>query len=129
MSYGVKFIVEFLEERLGKRVTMQVIYILLLLFDVERKVIREVFGASDVTLCKYHAAIRNGNLTSVFEQSYRQPQSDLEAYREQIELEFEKNPPATRREAAIRIEEITGISRSLLRIGKFLKKGASKAEQ
>ena len=129
MSYGVKFIVEFLEVRLGKRIAMQVIYILLLLFNVERKVIREVFGASDVTLCKYNAAIRNENLTSVFEQAYRQPQSDLEAYREQIENEFEKNPPATRREAAIRIEEITGISRSLPRIGKFLKKGALKAEQ
>jgi transposase len=129
MSNGVRFVVDFLEERLGKRITMQVIYILLLLFNVERKVIREVFGASDVTLCKYNAAIRSGDLTSVFEQTYRQPQSELEAYREQIELDFEKNPPATRREAAIRIEEITGISRSLPRIGKFLKKGALKAER
>lgn len=128
MSYGVKFIIDLLEERLGKRVAMQVIYILLLLFGVERKVIRESFGASDVTLCKYSAAIKNGDLASVFAQNYRQPQSELEEYREQIEREFEKNPPSTRREAAAKIEEMTGIKRSLPRIGKFLKKGALKAE-
>lgn len=126
MSYGVKFVVAFLEKKLGKRVAKQIIYIILLLFNVERKVIREVFGASDVTLCKYNAAIKNENLESVFEQSYNQPQSELEKYREQIENEFENNPPSTRREAAVKIEEITGIKRSLPSIGKFLKKGASK---
>ena len=39
---------------------------------------------------------------------------------------FEKNPPATEREAAVMIEKITGLKRSLLQIGKFLKKGALK---
>ena len=127
MSYGIRFIVDYMEKRLGKRVTKQIIYVILLLFNVERKVIREVFGASDVTLCKYYAAIKNENLAIVFEQTYNQPQSELEKYRKQIENEFENNPPSTRREAALKIEKITGIKRSLPRIGKFLKKGASKA--
>ena len=107
----------------------QIIYVILLLFKVKRKDIRDVLGASDVTLCKYNAALKNEDLASIFEQNYRQPQSELEEYRAQIEEEFEFSPPSTRREAAVKIEEITGIKRSLPRIGKFLKKGGLEAGQ
>jgi len=124
MSYGVNFIVCFLEKKLGKRVAKQIIYVILLVFGVERKVIRETLGASDVTLCKYYAALKNEDLESIFEQNYNRPQSVLEAYRDLIESEFEINPPSTRREAATVIERITGIKRGLTQIGKFLKKGA-----
>jgi transposase len=129
MSYGVRFIVDFLERKLGKRIGKQILYIILLAFGVERKKIREILGASDVTLCKYNAALKNEKLESVFEQNYNCPQSALEAYREQIEQIFEDKPPATRREAALVIEELTGIKRGLTQIGKFLKKGGSKAER
>ena len=92
MSYGVKFIVDFLEKRLGKRITKQLLYIILLVFSVERRVIREYLGASDVTLCKYSAALKNENLASIFEQNYNRPQSELEKYRNEIERELELNP-------------------------------------
>ena len=128
MSYGVRFVINFLEIKLGKRVAKQILYIILMVFGVERKKIREELGASDVTLCKYNAALKNEELESVFEQKYNCPQSALEAYREQIEQRFEDVPPATRREAALEIEKITGIKRGLTQIGKFLKKGGSKAE-
>ena len=127
MSYGVRFVVDFLESKLGKRVAKQILYIILLVFSVERKKIREVLGASDVTLCKYNAALRHERLSSIFEQNYNRPQSELEIYREQIEQVFEDTPPATRREASILIEKSTGLKRSLPQIGKFLKKGALKA--
>jgi len=127
MSYGVKFVVDFLERKLGKRIGKQILYIILLVFGVERRRIREVFGASDVTLCKYNAALKAEDLESVFEQNYNNPQSELEAYREEIEREFAEKPPATRREAAVRIERLTGMKRGLTQIGKFLKKGGSKA--
>jgi len=129
MSYGVKFVIDFLERHFGKRVAKQILYITLLVFSVERKKIREIFGASDVTLCKYGAAIREEKLESVFEQNYNRPQSDLEIYRELIEQKFEESPPATRREAALIIEKLTGVKRGLTQVGKFLKKGGSKAEQ
>jgi hypothetical protein len=127
MSYGVRFVVEFLESKLGKRVAKQILYIILLVFRVERKTIKEVLGASDVTLCKYNTALKAETLEAIFEQDYNHPQSDLEKYREQIEKKFEEEPPATRREAAVAIEKITGMQRGLTQVGKFLKKGASKA--
>ena len=129
MSYGVKFVLGFLESKLGKRVAKQIVYVILLVFSVERKTIRDVLGASDVTLCKYSAALKDENLESIFEQEYNRPQSGLEAYRVQIEQMFEINPPATRREAALAIEKLTGMKRGLTQIGKFLKKGGSKAAE
>lgn len=129
MSAVVNFIMTYLEDRIGKREAKQIIYIILLTFGVERKTIREAFGASDVTLCKYNAAIKAGKPAIIFEQNYNQPESELEKYREVIFSEFEKNPPANRREAAAAIERITGLKRSLPQIGKFLKKGASKVGQ
>jgi transposase len=106
---------------------MQILCVALLVFGVERKKIKEALGAADSTLCKYAAAIRGDEIESIFQQNYRRPQSDLEEHREQIEAEFEKTPPATRREAAIAIERITGMKRGLTQIGKFLKKGGLKA--
>ena len=129
MSYGVRFVIDFLERKLGKRVAKQILYITLMVFGIERKKIKEISGVSDVTLCKYNAALRDENLESIFEQNYNRPQSALEAHREQIEQLFEVEPPATRREAALAIEKLTGIKLGLTQIGKFLKKGGSKAAQ
>ena len=129
MPYGVKFVLDFLESKLGKRVGKQIICVILLVFLVERKKIRNILGASDVTLCKYSAALKSENLESIFEQEYNRPRSELEAHREQIEQMFENDPPMTRREAALAIEKLTGLKRGLTQIGKFLKKGASKAVQ
>ena len=77
MSYGVKFVVDFLEGKLGKRVGKQILYIILMIFGVERKKIKELLGASNVTLSKYNAALKNENLESIFVQNYNRPQSDL----------------------------------------------------
>ena len=127
MSYGVQFVVGFLEEKLGKRVAKQILYIILMVFGIERKRIKAVLGASDVTLVKYGAALKDEDLERIFSQNYNRPQSELEAYRTQIEEAFEIKPPATRREAALVIERITGIKRGLTQVGKFLKKGGLKS--
>ena len=123
MSYGVKFVVGFLEKKLGKRVAKQILYIILLVFGIERKKIRAALGSSDVTLVKYVAALNDEDLERIFNQNYNRPQSELEVYRTQIEEAFEVKPPATRREAALVIERITGMKRGLTQVGKFLKKG------
>ena len=49
MPYAAKFVLVFWDAKLGKRVVKQIIYLLLMTFVVERKVIREVFGASEST--------------------------------------------------------------------------------
>ncbi len=123
MSYGVKFVVKFMEEKFGKRAAKQILYIILMVFGVERKKIKAILGASDVTLVKYGSALKSESLAQIFVQDYNRPQSKLEEYRTQIEEAFEVKPPATRREAALVIEKITGIKRSLTQVGKFLKKG------
>ena len=61
MSYGVKYIVEFLERKLGKRVGKQILYVILMVFGIERKRIKEALGASDVTLSKYGAVLKMRN--------------------------------------------------------------------
>jgi Sec-independent protein translocase protein TatA len=129
MTYGVQFVVDFLAKRLGKRVGKQILLIALLVFGVEGKKIKALLRTSDVTLSKYRKALNNEDLQSIFEQNYNQPTSELERYREIIEKELENDPQATRRGIAVKIEEITGIKRSLPQIGKFLKKGASKVVQ
>ena len=123
MSYSVNYVMVYLEKHLGKRVAKQIIYLLLLVFGVEKKIIKQVFGASDTTLAKYSKALKEEALEKLFEQNSYRPQSELEAYRKEIEQEFEIKPPATRREAAVKIEKMTGIKRSVSRVGKFLKKG------
>ena len=126
MSYGVQFAVSFLEKKFGKRVGKQILVVILLVFGVERKNIREMLGTTDVTLCKYSKALKEENLQSIFEQNYNRPQSELEKFRDAIERDLDERPQSTRRGAAVRIKELTGIQRSLPRIGKFLKKGGSK---
>jgi transposase len=123
MSYGIDFSIKFLEKKLGKRVAKQILFVILMCFRVERKIIIETLSASQTTLSKYNKALENEDLGSIFEQEYNRPESDLEQHREKIEKDFEENPPANCREAAVRIQEMTGISRHTSNVGKFLKKG------
>jgi hypothetical protein len=85
-----------------------------------------VFGASDTTLCRYNAAIAAESLEQILVQGYNHPQSELEEHKAEIFSDFGKNPPKNLREAAVRIETMAGISRSLPRVGRFLKKGGLK---
>ena len=124
----VKFVMTFLEEHIGKRKAKQVMYLILLAVGVERKIIKETFGASNATLCKYNAAVKAENPKIIFEQNYNRPVSELEKHRDEIMEELEKNPVSTRREAAVIIEGKTGIKRSVTQVGEFLKKGGSKNE-
>ena len=59
MSYGVNFIMAYLEKRLGKRIARQIVYLLLMVFGVEKKIIKQVYGASDTTLAKYSKALKD----------------------------------------------------------------------
>ena len=122
MFNALDIVIDMLESRLGSRVTRQVICVLLLLFGVSRRDIEEKIGTSPATLCKYNKLICNNEVQKLFEAELYRPVSELEKFAEQIEKDFEEKPPKTRREAQERIKKLTGIERSLPRVGAFLKK-------
>ena len=124
MSSVLSIVVTMLELRLGKRDAHQMICVLLLLFGVTRKEIQEKIGASHTTLCKYSQLINSDKVSELFEAKLYRPVSELEKFSEQIEKDFEANPPKTGSEAKERIKNLTGIERSLSQVGKFLKKKA-----
>lgn len=128
MSNALCFVIIMLELRLGKRVAHQLICVLLLLFGVSRQDIRDKIGVSPTTLCRYSKLINSDKLSELFEAELYHPVSELENFAEQIEKEFEVNPPKTRLEAKERIKKLTGIERDVSRIGKFLKKKALRLE-
>jgi transposase len=72
-----------------------------------------------------------GNYLSIYEESgieglrtvyCRIPQSELEDHRPSIAADFRLNPPRSAKEAAQRIEKMTGIKRSLGRVRHFMKR-------
>ena len=86
---------------------------------------REIIQKTDLTLCtilKYVKAFREIGLSSIYTTGYKGQPSKLNLYKEEILKEFEMNPPQTRAEAVIRVEEICGIKTSITAIGNFLKK-------
>ena len=122
MIYGLKVIIGLMEEKLGKRMTQQIVCVLLLIFGVKRSEIKEHIGASPTSLCKYEKLIEEEKLSELFEAELYRPVSELEKHAEKIELEFAKKAPKTRAEAQERIKRLTGLERALPNIGKFLKK-------
>jgi len=126
MEYAIKIIKKLMERKVGKRQTHQIICIILLIFGIKQEEIREKIGASRTSLSKYKKYVREEKLNELFEADLYRPVSELENHTAEIESEFEKQPPKTRREAAERIKKLTGIERALPNIGRFLKKNRDK---
>ena len=76
--------------------------------------VRQVFNVINM----YNA----DGLSCVMEINYFKQESKLEGFADLIREEFEKKPPASVKEARIRIKELTGIRRSLTQIKVFMKK-------
>ena len=85
-------------------------------------VIGGIVGVSQKTLRGYFADYQSGGIEKLKELKFYQPQSELSEYTVKIEEMFRANPPATAKEAAEKIKEITGIERSENRVREFLKK-------
>lgn len=62
-----------------------------------------------------------GGLSLLGNLNYQIPQSELVAHKEEIVKSFDQHPPQTIAQAAERIKEISGLERSLGRIGVFMK--------
>jgi transposase len=65
---------------------------------------------------------QQGGLDAVRQLHFYQPQSELQAHQTTLKAYFEQHPCASLKEAAAKIEALTGLKRSLPQVEKFLKK-------
>lgn len=89
--------------------------------DFAHKDILRIAGISHTTLSSYLKAFQSGGVEKLKEVNFRQPESELMQYEEEIVTYFRKHPPASVKEAMAKIEELTGIRRSESSIGNFLR--------
>jgi len=82
--------------------------------------IAEVVGVSERQIYTYQSQIRVGG--DIYRDRHYRPVSDLEAYKTKIISSLKEDPVASSKEAAKRIEEITGIKRSNTQVREFMHK-------
>ena len=78
-------------------------------------------GISANTLRAYLRHYQTGGIEALKQLNYRRQESELLAHRTTIEAYFRTNAPATIKQAAAEIYELTGIQRSESRVRAFLK--------
>ena len=74
-----------------------------------------------MTLTEYLRTYQEGGLEALKVERFYRPQSALQAHRGTLEAYFREHPPATVKEAMVKIEELTGVRRSPDRVRVFLK--------
>lgn len=87
----------------------------------EASEISEIANVSIPTVYRYLADYRAGGIEKLKTVTFYRPQSDFVAYQSQIEAHFRQQPYATVKEAAHRLEKLTGIKRSEPQVSHFLK--------
>ena len=123
MDSKMILLLKFLSKRFHMRGAKIIIVLVLMTVGLKNAEIREKLGTSWDSLRKYRAAFDEENIECLFEMDNSNRQkSQLEQYNKQISEDFDRNPPKTLREARERIKEITGLSRSINRVRKYLLK-------
>ena len=79
-------------------------------------------GICPNTVRSYLREYEQGGIEALKQVRFRQPQSELEEHRTTLEAYFQEHPPKSHAQAAQVIEQLTGIKRSEVQIGVFLKK-------
>lgn len=85
---------------------------------------QEITKLANVSLSsvyRYLGKYRSGGIDALKIINLHRPQSKLAAHTSTIEADFQAHPPASMKEAAHRIEELTGIKRSETQVSQFLK--------
>jgi transposase len=85
------------------------------------KQICHLLRISENTLRAYLRDFLAGGVEKLKELNFFRPESELAEHRQTLEAYFQDHPPATMREAAAKIEELTGIRRGLSQVRHFLK--------
>ena len=76
---------------------------------MKHKDIIRILDISEATLTRWVRFYKRGGAEELMRYNYRKPVSALEQHRETLLEYFKKNPPATVKEAAKKIEALTGI--------------------
>jgi transposase len=103
------------------RVRGKMLTIWLLHCGITREKAAEIVGVSRATVQRYVEAYRRGGLDGLRQSNAQKPVSEMAAFADIIRASFEKQPARTIAEACERIENLTGIRRSLTQVRKFLK--------
>jgi transposase len=98
---------------------MEVVWLKSLGKDVPE--ISKIAHVSITTVYRYLASYRAGGIEKLKEVTFYRPQSDFVEHKTQIEAYFRDHPLATIKEAAHRLEALTGIKRSEPQVSRFLK--------
>lgn len=86
------------------------------------KEIKRLERICENTLLGYLREYQEGGIERLKELRYHKPVSDLAPCKTTLEAYFREHPPASAKEAAAKIEELTGIKRSPERVRVFMKK-------
>ena len=89
---------------------------------ISNHLICDILDISANTLLSYFKDFNSGGVSKLKNVNFYQPQSKLCDYKDSIENYFKLHPPISLNEAAVKIEELTGLKRSIPQVYKFLKK-------
>lgn len=116
-------VIVLLERLFGKRGARTIFSLVLMAFGIPHSEIQSKCGVALSTLRRYRNSLESGDIDSLFVVTERERQrSELDEHEDTILASFDKNPPKTLREAQTRIEDMTGLKRSLTRLRVWLEK-------
>jgi transposase len=82
--------------------------------------IARLIRVTEPTLLKYFRDYERGGVVQLKEVTFYRPESELKQHQESLEAYFREHPPKTLAQAAAKITELTGISRSREQVRQFL---------
>lgn len=85
------------------------------------KAICDIEGICNNTLLSFFKQYNQGGLSKLQEVNFYRPESVMGKFSVDIKRYFEDNPPSSIAQAALKIEELTGIKRGVTQVRKFLK--------
>lgn len=88
--------------------------------ELEYSVIASVLGCCINTVYNYMKLYKEGGIDALRGTQYHHPESELKKHQPTVESSFRAAPPLSVKEAATRIEMLTGIKRSLNRVRVFM---------
>jgi transposase len=114
--------IKMLEQKFCITLVKRIICVILLAFEVDKKIISEKLGLSERSIKKYNNMAESGSIEELLTIKGNTRKSELEEYREEIFAEHESGEYKTLRQIKAMTEAKTGLVRSRVRIGVFLKK-------
>ena len=118
----IEKVIKMMELRFCTTLVKRIICVILLAFELDKKIISEKLGLSERSIKKYEDMLESGLINELMNIKGNSRKSELEDYREEIFAELEAGEYKTLRQIKAMIERKTGLNRSRYRISVFLKK-------